>query len=85
MTNNMSDIEKINNIIWNFLEVHDVHIDPLLSDGRELLNFLYNAVNTNKFDDAKLLINSTENINNIKHVIGRYRYELNNKFTSKPK
>lgn len=41
------------------LETDDVHIDPLLSNGRELLNFLYNAVNTHKFDDAKLLINST--------------------------
>lgn len=41
------------------LEVHEVSIDPSLSGGRELLNFFYNAVNTNKYDDAKVLINNT--------------------------
>jgi len=41
------------------LEVENIGIDPLLSDGRELLNFFYNAVNTNKYDDAKVLINNT--------------------------
>ena len=41
------------------LEVHDVGIDQSLSGGRELLNFFYNAVNTNKYDDAKVLINNT--------------------------
>jgi hypothetical protein len=93
-----TDIEKINDIIWNFL-VRDVNslgevilepakfdkptrtnklgyadstillidnlamshvgVDPLLSDGRALLNFLYNAVNINKYDDAKWLISDT--------------------------
>lgn len=41
------------------LEIRNVSIDPLLSDGRELLNFLYNAVNSNTYEDAKILINST--------------------------
>ena len=41
------------------LEMSRVSVDPLLSDGRELLKFLYNAVNTNKYDDAKILINDT--------------------------
>ena len=41
------------------LEVEKVSVDPLLLDGRELLNFFYNAVNTNRYDDAKTLINST--------------------------
>ncbi len=93
-----TDIEKINDIIWNFL-VRDVNslgevilepvkfdkptrtnklgyadstillidnltmshvsLDPLLSEGRELLNFLYNAVNSNRYDDAKMLIRGT--------------------------
>lgn len=95
---NTAEIEKINNVIWEFLtsEIHslgevildperydkstitaklgyadntsllidslkanDVPIDPLLTDGRELLNFLYNAVNIHKFEDAKTLINNT--------------------------
>ena len=65
----VTDIHSLGEIILNperfdkpnihNLETHDVHIDPLLSDGRELLNFLYNAVNIHKFDDAKLLINNT--------------------------
>lgn len=93
-----TDIEKINNILWNSLvsgihslgeiilnperfdhptrnnklgyadstillinnlEQNNVSIDPSLSDGRELLNYLYNAVNTNKYGDAKVLINNT--------------------------
>jgi hypothetical protein len=41
------------------LEVENVSIDPLLLDGKELLNFFYNAINTSKYDDAKILINST--------------------------
>lgn len=47
-------------ILWiDNLEMSHVGVDPLLSDGRELLNFLYNAVNTNRYDDAKVLINGT--------------------------
>lgn len=41
------------------LEVENISIDPLLLDGRELLNFFYNAVNTDKYEDVKTLINST--------------------------
>jgi hypothetical protein len=41
------------------LEVENISIDPLLFDGKALLNFFYNAVNTSKYDDAKTLINST--------------------------
>lgn len=94
----MVEMEKIDNIIWEFLvsEIHslgeiilnperydksmitnklgyadstsllidrlkanDIPIDPLLIDGRDLLNFLYHAVNVHKFEDAKILINNT--------------------------
>jgi hypothetical protein len=41
------------------LEVENISIDPLLLDGKELLNFFYNTVNTSKYDDAKALINGT--------------------------
>jgi hypothetical protein len=46
-------------LLINGLEVENIDIDPLLLDGKELLNFFYNAVNTSKYDDAKTLINST--------------------------
>ena len=39
--------------------MENVNIDPLLPDGEALLNFFYQAVNTNRYDDAKTLINST--------------------------
>lgn len=45
-------------LIYN-LEMENVNIDPLLPDGEALLNFFYQAVNTNRYDDAKTLINST--------------------------
>lgn len=45
-------------LIDNLITSH-IGIDPSLSDGRELLSFLYNAVNSNRYDDAKILINST--------------------------
>lgn len=45
-------------LIYN-LEMENVNIDPLLPDGKALLNFFYKAVNTNRYDDAKTLINST--------------------------
>ena len=46
-------------LLMHDLEVENISIDPLLLDGEELLNFFYNAVNTSKYDDAKILINST--------------------------
>jgi len=41
------------------LTMSHVSIDPLLSEGRQLLSFLYNAVNSNRYDDAKVLIKGT--------------------------
>jgi hypothetical protein len=103
----ITDIEKVNNIIWKSLvygihslgeiilsperfdrntktsklgyadstiiliynlEVENVRIDPVLSDGRELLNFFYNAINTNSYDDAKTLINSTSLWRIVRHT-----------------
>jgi hypothetical protein len=46
-------------LLINNLETHNISIDSLLYDGRKLLNFLYNAVNSNRYDDAKVLINGT--------------------------
>lgn len=55
-------------ILIHNLEIENVGIDPLLSDGRELLNFFYNAVNTNIYNDVKTLINSTSLWRIVKHT-----------------
>lgn len=58
ITNKLGYTDSTILLIANLTLSH-VAIDPLLSDGRELLGFLYNAVNSNIYHDAKILINGT--------------------------